>query len=96
MIVRIVSYPDEDVDEATDRARECAPRLREAPGVEHAYFMFRENPAEAGAIVLFGSEDALDRYKESHAYRRAVEEIGNTWGRDHEPIREELYEMLDV
>lgn len=96
MIARIVSYAAESVEDATDWARERAPALREAPGVEHAYFMSREEPAEAGAIVLFASEDALERYKASEAYRRAVEEIGNTWGLSREPVREDVYELLEV
>lgn len=96
MIVRIVSYAAESVEEARDWARERAPEIRDADGIEHAYFFSREDPAEAGAIVLFPSEEALARYKESDAYRRAVAEIGETWGLSPEPIREDVYELLPV
>lgn len=96
MIVRIVTYPAESVDDAREWVRERGPGLREAPGVAHAYFMSRAEPAEAGAIVLFESDEALDRYKASDAYRQAVEEIGRTWGLSPEPIREDVYQLEQV
>lgn len=96
MIVRIVSYAAESIDDATEWARERAPALRNAAGVEHAYFFRRERPAEAGAIFLFASDGAVEDYKASDAYQKAVEEIGSTWGVSGEPVREDVYELLDV
>lgn len=96
MIVRIVSYATESVDEAREWARKRAPDLRDAEGIEHAYFFSREDPPEAGAVVLYPSEEALERYKRSDAYQQAVEEIGNTWGVGSDPIREDVYELLDM
>lgn len=96
MIVRIVSYAAESVEEAEAWARENAAVLRQAEGVDHAYFFRRAQPAEAGAILLFASEDALRRYRQSDAYREAVDEIAETWGQTREPIREDVYELLDV
>jgi heme-degrading monooxygenase HmoA len=96
MIMRIVSYAADSVEEARDWARKRGPDLREAEGIAHAYFFSREDPPEAGAVVLFPSEEALERYRGSDAYRRAVEEIGTTWALSPEPIREDVYELLDV
>lgn len=96
MVVRIVSYAAESVEEAEAWARENAPGLRQAEGVEHAYFFSRQEPPEAGAIILYPSEGALKRYKNSDAYRQAVDEIATGWGLSGEPIREEVYELLDV
>lgn len=96
MVVRIVSYAAESLDEARDWARERGPDARQAPGVEHAYFFQREEPPQAGAVILYSSEEALEEYKNSDAYRDFVDEIASTWGLSGEPIREDVYELLDL
>lgn len=96
MVVRIVSYAAESIDGAKRWAEKRADDARNAPGVEHAYFFLREKPAEAGAVILYSSEEALREYKNSDAYQSMVDEIARSWGESGEPVTEEVYELLDV
>lgn len=96
MIARIVSYPAESLEDATEWARERGPALRQQDEIEHAYFMTSEDPPRAAAILLYASREALEAYLDSEAYRQAVREIREGWGKSGEPIREDVYELLDV
>lgn len=96
MIARIVSYPAESLDDATEWARERGPALRQQDEVEHVYFMTSEDPPQAAAILLYPSREALEDDLDSDAYRQAVREIEAGWGKSGELLREDVYELLDV
>lgn len=96
MIARIVSYEAESLEDAVEWAQERAPMLRAQDQVEHAYFMTSDDPPQAAAILLYASREAMDAYLASDAYERAVREIAEGWGASGEPIREDVYELLDV
>lgn len=96
MIVRIVSYAAESLEGAKEWARSRADEARQAPGVEHAYLFSREEPPEAGAVILYASEQALREFMESDEHAQIIEEITETWAESGEPVLEEVYELADV
>lgn len=96
MVVRIVTYAAESLEEARAWVEEHAEEFREAPGVERVTFIHSKKPARVGAVMVFESADALARYKTTGPFERLLSSLRRVWADDSLPVREEAYRVMEV
>jgi len=96
MIVRIVSYGAESVEDARTWLTEHSREIENVLGLERVEFVRQDHPPRAGTIMYFESPQDLQQYRESRRYENFRESILAAWGDESEPVREAVYRLLDV
>lgn len=96
MVVRIVTFGAASVEAARTWARESAHTFQRIPGLEQVLFLHSAVPPQAGAVMVFQSDDALARYKTTGPHERLVESLQQVRADGDTPVREEAYWVMDV
>lgn len=59
-------------------------------------FIHSKKPPRMGAVMVFESTDAPDRYKTTGPFEWLVDSLRRAWADDCGPVREEAYRVMDV
>lgn len=96
MIVRIVTYGARSLEAGRKWGERRGSELRAVDGVEKVDFIQQEDPDRIGAIIHFESLKHLKRYKESGPYQEFVEDLKEKVLDPNQPVRDEVFELLDI
>lgn len=96
MIVRVVTYGAQSLEAGRAWAERRASDLRGVEGVRHVDFIQQEDPPRLGAVIHFNSRRDLQRYKESGPYEQFVQEMRENVIDESQPVRDRVFELLDI